>query len=76
MTRTDWLVTGLLVFQGMLAAAVIKPEGLGLPAVAIAWMAVLNIGCGILLNQLKALGTRPRHVPPQKGSDEGHKLGG
>ncbi len=51
------VVVGLLAFQGILAAAIVAdPMTLGIPPTAIAWAAILNVGVGILLNQLKALG--------------------
>lgn len=51
------LVIGLLVFQAMLAVVVVaSPESLGLNGVVVNWLAVLNVGCGVLLNQLRRLG--------------------
>ena len=70
MSRADWAVLGLLTFQGMLAAVVVaKPEALGIPPIALNWLVILNVGVGILLNQLKSLGSEPREVPPQKPSE-------
>lgn len=41
----------------MLAAVVVAtPEALGLPQIILNWLAVVNIGSGVLLNQLRALG--------------------
>ena len=59
-----YLVIGLLAFQGMLAFAVVAaPGSLGLPPVVVAWMAVLNIGVGIALNQLNRFQESPPNVP-------------
>lgn len=57
MTRNAALVISLLVFQAMLAVVVVaKPESLGIHPVVLNWLAILNVGIGALLNQLKALG--------------------
>ena len=67
MHRLDWAVLGLLVFQAMLAVIVVgKPEDLGIPHVVLNWLVIVNVGVGVLLNQIKALGSPPRDVPPQK----------
>lgn len=48
----------LLVFQAMLAVVVVaSPESLGLNPIVLNWLAILNVGVGALLNQLKALGS-------------------
>ena len=71
MHRLDWLVISLVVFQGMLAIIVVgSPEDLGIPPVLLNWLAVCNVGVGLLLNQLKSLGSEPRDVPPQKPANE------
>ena len=57
------LTIALLCFQAMLAAAIIAPADLGLTHQAIAWMSVINVGVGVLLNQLRALGS-PQPTPP------------
>lgn len=57
MRASDWLVVLLMLFQTVLAAAIAaEPGSLGVPAVAVAWMAIANVGVGVLLNQLRRLG--------------------
>lgn len=68
------LTIGLLVFQGMLAAAIIAPQDLGLNHQVIAWMSVFNVGVGVLLNQLKSLGSSQPTPPATKAPGAG--LGG
>lgn len=47
----------LIIFQGMLAVIVVtEPEQLGLSRLVVTWMSIINVGVGIALNQLKALG--------------------
>ena len=55
----DGIVLGLVVFQAVIAAAVLNPEGLGLPGIVLGWMAVANVGVGVLLNRLQTIGQRP-----------------
>lgn len=57
------LVVVLLVFQAMLATAVASPDmgaQLGLTPQIAAWMAIANVGVGVLLNQLRSLGSGTR----------------
>lgn len=57
------LVVALLTLQGMLAVMVIStPEAFGLTPVVLNYLAVINVGIGVLLNQLKALGAPQRQV--------------
>ena len=55
----DGIVLALVVFQAVIAAAVLNPENLGLPSLALAWMAVANVGVGVLLNRLSTIGQKP-----------------
>ena len=63
MKRSTALVIGLITFQAMLAVVVIaSPESLGLTPVIVNWMAVINVGCGVFLNQIERLGGDSRQV--------------
>ena len=58
MSRSNQQVIALvlLVLQGVFAAVIIaKPGTLGLPEVAVAWMAIANVAVGIFLNGLPTL---------------------
>ncbi len=55
----DGIVLALIVFQAMIAASVLNPENLGLPPMVLAWMAVANVGVGVLLNRLSTIGQKP-----------------
>ena len=73
MTRfhwTDTITIALIVFQAMLAVIVVaRPEDLGLPRLTLNWLVIINVGVGVLLNQLKALGQPPSTTAttPAKG---------
>lgn len=73
MTRFHWtdvLVVGLIVFQAMLATIVVaNPESLGIPQITLNWLMIVNVGVGVLLNQLKSLGQPPTTTKddPPKG---------
>lgn len=57
------VVIALLTLQAMLAVMVVAtPETFGLNSVILNYLAVLNVGIGVLLNQLKALGQPLRQV--------------
>ena len=74
MHRLDLLVIFLIVFQAMLATIVVgNPEDLGIPHVLLNWLMIINVGVGVLLNQLKSLGAPPREVPPQKPPANGEQ---
>ena len=63
MNGSTWAVVGLLTLQGMLAVLVIStPEALGLTPVVLNWLAIANVGIGVLLNQLEKLGGASRRV--------------
>ena len=51
-----------LMFAAMLTAVLAAPPGtLGIPAVALAWLAIVNVGVIVAVNQLPALGST---LPP------------
>lgn len=57
------VVIALITFQAMLAVMIIgSPEAFGLSPVVLNYLAVLNVGCGALLNQLEKLGGPTRRV--------------
>lgn len=55
----DTVIVALVVFQAVIAAAVLNPENLGISPLVLAWMAVINVGIGVLLNRLQTLGQKP-----------------
>ena len=59
------IVIGCLVFQGLLAAVVVaEPGSLGIPPVVVAWGSILNVGIGVLLNQLNRMQEPTTSDPP------------
>ena len=63
MSKNGAIVLALLAFQGMLAVVTVGgPESFGLNQIVVNWLTVLNVGVGIVLNQLKSLGGSNKEV--------------
>lgn len=61
---TDWVMIGIVVLQAIIAGVInAQPGELGLPEIAVKWLAILNVGFVVLANQLKALGAERQ--PPK-----------
>jgi len=76
MKASELLVTALLALQATFGIVIAtSPQTLGIPPVVVAWLAVLVVPVGVVLNRLDPLGRGAPPAPPAPTSPTGVALG-